>query len=140
MSLASVVDIIEAKLQDDAEWGNSIFWGNLDSFQNDYQDADCPVTVVHLEQANMVESSTQSDQTTYDFAIKGVFYLGEKITTKPNFSEYQRLNDSLRVIYNNIIDALDCAWVSDYLRSEFESIDERMTITGRFTITVETIR
>ena len=88
----------------------------------------------------MTESSTQSDHVTWSFTIKGVFWVGDKITTKPNFDEYERLNTSLTAIYNNIMNDLDCAWVTDYLGTSFESIDERMSITGRFTITIETVR
>lgn len=140
MSIANVTDLIQAKLEEDAEWGNSIFWGNLDSFQNDYVDADLPASCVSLEGSDMVESSTQSDYVVWSFAIKGVFWDGEKITTKPKFEEYERLNASLSVIYKNIMDNLDCAWDSDGLRCIYESIDERFSITGRFTITIETIR
>jgi hypothetical protein len=140
MSIQQVTDLIEAKLLEDPEWGNSLFWGNVDSFQNDYPEAELPITCVHLDGSDMAESSTQADQTLWLVKLKGVFWLGEKITTKPNFEEYERLNDSLKAIYNNIINDLDCAWVTDYLTTSYESIDERMSITGRFTITIETIR
>ena len=140
MSIQQVIDIIETRLEEDVDWGNSILWGNLDSFQNDYDDDETPVTCVSLDGSNMLESSTQSDHVSWEFTIKGVFYLGEKITTKANFLEYERLNTSLTVIYNNIINDLDCAWVTEYLGTAFESIDERMSITSRFTITIETIR
>ena len=140
MSISTVTDLIEAKLLEDANWGNSIFWGNLDSFQNDYLDADLPATCVHLVGSDMIESSTQNDYTVWSFAIKGVFWNDVKITTKPDFEKYETLNASLTTIYNNIINELGCAWDSDALRCDYESIDERFSITGRFSITIETIR
>lgn len=140
MSINNVIDLIESKLLEDAEWGNAIFYGNLDSFQNDYSDDDLPNTCIHSESMSIVENSTLSDQTSWEFSIKGVFWVGEKVTTKANFLEYLRLNTLLVTIYNNIVNDLECAWITDYLRTDFESIDERMTITGRFTIMIETIR
>jgi len=140
MSISEITDTIQAKLEEDSDWGNSIFWGNLDSFQNDYLDEALPATCVHLEGSDMTESSTQNNYTVWSFVIRGVFWNDRKITTKPDFEQYETLNASLTTIYNNIISNLGCAWDSDPLRCDYESIDERFTITGRFSITVETIR
>ena len=141
MSIQDVTSLIKTKLQEDAEWGNSLFWNNLDSIQNDYQTAEeLPVTCITAIDSGMSESSTLSDDTTWDFSIKGVFWVGEKVTEEAQFNEYLRLKGTLTDIYNNVVDDLDCGWVTDYLSTSFESIDERMTILGRFSITINTIR
>ena len=140
MSINNVIDLIETKLKEDAEWGNAVLWGNLDSFQNDYDNADLPVTCCFCDMSDMIESSTQSDHTTWNFSIKGVFYLGEKITTKTQFKEYTRLRGIISNIYNNVIDDLGCAWLAEPLDVKFESIDERFSLLANFSITVETIR
>ena len=85
MSIKQVIDIIETRLLEDADWGNSILWGNLDSFQNDYDVDETPVTCVSLDGSNMLESSTQSDHVSWEFTIKGVFYLGEKSQQRRTF-------------------------------------------------------
>lgn len=141
MSIQTVVDLVETKLKEDpTEWGKELFWNNLDSFQNDYAESELPVTSIALADSDMIESSTQSDYTTWEFTIKGVFWTGDKITTKPNLNEYLRLKDSLTDIYNNILNDLDCAWTDAFLSTRLESIDQRMAIIGRFTITIQTIR
>lgn len=135
MSIDTVIDLIDTQLQNDLVWGSDIDWSNMDGgFQ--VPEANCPKTLVYIEQAPMINSSTLSDETQWDFHFKCVYWMGGLITTKANFKKYTELHNDFKTIYNQIINNLDCGWVSSFLNSDYENIDERLIVQERFSITI----
>ena len=134
-----VIDLIETQLLTDSTWGPSsadIHWGNLEDGNTQLLEADLPKTLVFIEQAPQTEASTLSDETEYIIQIKNYRWVGGVQYTKSSLKETMDLHEAFVTIYNNIINNLECAWLTDYLNFDYENIDEKTIIQERFSITV----
>ena len=133
------IDLIETKLLENANWGPSsadIYWGNLEDGNTQIPQADLPKTLVFIEQAPQTEATSLSDETEYIVQVKNFSWVGSVAHTKANMKTALDLHNEFVTIYNNIVENLDCAWLTDYLNFDYENIDDRLILQERFSITV----
>lgn len=142
-NIDTVLDLIETQLLTDSDWGPSsgdIYWSNMPYGDTQLLEVDCPKTLVFIQQAPTIDSSTIVDHTEWTFEIKTFQWAGGVKYSLADLKVFTALHNQFQIIFNNIIDNLDCAWLGSQLVGDYENIDDRLIILERFSIIVQETR